>query len=156
MLLCVLNTAAVEDCVWGEAAWRGRGGVVAGLLVDFSTIDPDATREFAARLRTRNRSGWVDAPVSGGPAGGEAGALTVMAGAARPDMRFAAPVLTDLGRTSRTWAGRRWSGYEMLNQAMVGAGFVLMAEALVLRRRRGSTPPPCPPASPAALPIARF
>ena len=36
------------------------------LLVDFSSIEPAATREFAARLQTATGTGWVDAPVSGG------------------------------------------------------------------------------------------
>src|SRR3954453_5946667 len=66
VLTCVLNTDAVRDVVFGPdgmppADVRGR------LLVDFSTIDPAASREMAERLHRERGMAWVDAPVSGGP-----------------------------------------------------------------------------------------
>ena len=63
----------------------GRDGVAEGiqrgaLLVDFSSIKPDATRAFAKRLRETTGAGWIDAPVSGGVMGAENGTLVIMAG----------------------------------------------------------------------------
>ena len=136
MLLCVLDTAAVGDCLWaaeGIAAARG-----ARLLIDLSTIDPAATRDFAARLRAANFMGWVDAAVSGGPEAAEAGALTIMTGGAPEDLARAAPVLALLG-ANVTAMGPVGAGQtaKLVNQALVGAGFVLMAEALALAEAAG-------------------
>jgi len=67
-----------------EAMLVGPGGafdhLVDGALAnDFSTISPDATWRMAARLATENIA-LLDAPVSGGVKGAEAGTLTLMVG----------------------------------------------------------------------------
>ncbi|MBV9782650.1 MAG: NAD(P)-dependent oxidoreductase [Acidisphaera sp.] len=137
VLMCVLHTEAVADCVWGEdgvaAAASG-----AGLVIDHSTIDPAATRDFAARLKGRTGAGWVDAPVSGGPVAARAGSLTIMLGAEPEDMAHAAPVLADLA-SNVTRMGGVGAGQltKLVNQAIVGSGFVLMAEALRLAEAAG-------------------
>src|SRR5262245_61488034 len=66
VLMCVLNTEAVESCVFGRdgIATTARRGQ---LLIDLSTADPAATRRMAARLREQTGMAWIDAPVSGGP-----------------------------------------------------------------------------------------
>lgn len=136
VLTCVLDTGAVEDCVWGpDGIAAGRG---ARLLIDLSTIDPSATRGFARRLRVATGMGWVDAAVSGGPAAAEAGRLTIMAGGDPADLDDAAPVLSVLA-ANITRMGPVGSGQtaKLVNQALVGAGFVLMAEALALAEAAG-------------------
>ncbi len=55
VLMCVLDAAAVENCCFGVdgqgvAAAAGDGKV----LIDLSTINPDATRDIATRLRRQN------------------------------------------------------------------------------------------------------
>src|SRR3546814_18497621 len=52
------------------------------VVVDSSTIHPRATREMAQRLNTACEANWVDAPVSGGLVGAQAGTLAVFAGGA--------------------------------------------------------------------------
>ena len=140
VLLCVLDTGAVRDCVWGAdgIALARPPGLVPGLLIDLSTIDPTATRDFAARLCRESGMGWVDAPVSGGPAAAEAGRLTVMAGGDPADMERAAPVLAALA-VNVTHMGPVGAGQttKLVNQALVGAGFVLMAEALAMAEAAG-------------------
>lgn len=140
VLLCVLDTGAVQDCVWGAdgIALACRPGSLFGLLIDLSTIDPAATRDFAARLHGASGMGWVDAPVSGGPAAAEAGRLTVMAGGDPADMERAAPVLAALA-VNVTHMGSVGAGQttKLVNQALVGAGFVLMAEALAMAEAAG-------------------
>ncbi|MCW3475555.1 NAD(P)-dependent oxidoreductase [Limobrevibacterium gyesilva] len=137
VLLCVLNTEAVSDCIWGSdgVAEAARG---ARLLIDHSTIDPAATRDFATRLKARTSAGWVDAPVSGGPAAARTGTLTIMAGAGDTDWVAARPVLADLG-ANITRVGGVGAGQvaKIINQAIVGSGFVLMAEALRLAEQAG-------------------
>lgn len=137
VLICVLHTAAVEACVFGpggiaEAARPPR------LLIDMSTIDPAATRGFAARLRDGTGTGWVDAPISGGPDAARAGTMAVMAGGAPDDIAAARPIMADLA-ANFTAMGPVGAGQttKMINQAIVGAGFVVMAEALALAERSG-------------------
>ena len=92
VFVCVTNTDAVEQVVFGPE------GVAAGsragqLLVDLSTIHPNGARDMANRLMRDFGMGWVDAPVSGGPAGARAGTLAVMAGGAAADVERARQVL---------------------------------------------------------------
>lgn len=138
-LLCVLDAAAVRDCVFGPAgvAAAQRTGPP-GLLVDLSTISPDSTRDFAARLHQATGTGWVDAPMSGGPAAAEAGRLTVMAGGSAENLARATPALQALA-ANITHMGEVGAGQvtKLVNQALVGAGFVLLAEALAMAEAAG-------------------
>jgi 3-hydroxyisobutyrate dehydrogenase len=61
VFLCVTDTEAVDAVAREIARIDGRGK----LVVDHSTVDPDRTREMAARLNAANGMGWVDAPLSG-------------------------------------------------------------------------------------------
>ncbi len=137
VLLCVLHTEAVRACVFGDDGIAAAPGG-ARLVIDHSTIDPAATRDFAARLHAATGADWIDAPVSGGPSQARAGTLTIMAGGEAEAMRRAAPVLGELGanvtRMGGVGAGQTT---KLVNQAIVGAGFVAMAEALVLAEAAG-------------------
>ncbi len=136
VLICVLNTEAVSEVVFGEAGIAAAQGPRA--VIDHSTIDPEATRDFAARLETETGALWVDAPVSGGPPAARTGSLTIMAGAEPPAWEIAQPILADLG-ANVTRMGPVGAGQvaKMVNQAIVGAGFALMAEALRLAEAAG-------------------
>jgi 3-hydroxyisobutyrate dehydrogenase len=137
VLLCVLHTAAVEACVFGPngIAAAARPGK---LLIDLSTADPNATRDMAARLRRETGMGWVDAPVSGGPGGARDGTMTVMAGGEAGDIEAIRPLMRDMAGNF-THMGPSGAGQttKMINQAIVGTGFVLMAEALALAEAAG-------------------
>ena len=137
ILTCVLDRKAVENCCFGPeglATAEGRGK----LVVDHSTINPDATREIAARLREANGMGWVDAPVSGGPPAARAGSMTVMVGGEAADIERIGPIMADLA-ANFTAMGPLGAGQttKILNQAIVGTGYVLMAEALALAEAAG-------------------
>ncbi len=137
VLICVLHTAAVENCVFGEHGIV-EARTVPRVVVDFSTINPAATRKFTTRLHESTGVGWVDAPVSGGPDGARNGELTVMAGGALGDVEAVRSVIACLAanftRMGEVGAGQTTN---MINQAIVGAGFVVMAEALALAERSG-------------------
>lgn len=137
VLMCVLHTAAVEACAFGP------DGIAASarsdqILVDLSTADPAATREFAARLKRDTGMGWVDAPVSGGPPAARDGTMTVMAGGEPDDIARVRPLMADMA-ANFTHMGPSGAGQttKMINQAIVGTGYVVMAEALVLAERAG-------------------
>ena len=137
VLMCVLHTAAVEACAFGP------DGIAASarsdqILVDLSTADPAATREFAARLTRDTGMGWVDAPVSGGPPAARDGTMTVMAGGEPDDIARVRPLMADMA-ANFTHMGPSGAGQttKMINQAIVGTSYVVMAEALVLAERAG-------------------
>src|SRR6202051_3504650 len=79
LFMCLTDAAAGEEVVFGPHGLATAAGS-GKLVVDFSSIHPDATRAIAARLRLANGMGWIDAPVSGGTIGAEQGTLAVMAG----------------------------------------------------------------------------
>jgi 3-hydroxyisobutyrate dehydrogenase len=137
LLMCVLDGPAVHNCCFGPGGLaESREG--ARLLVDLSTINPDTTLEMAARLAAANGMGWIDAPVSGGPQAARAGTLTMMAGGEAALLDRARPVLAELS-SNLTHMGPLGAGQtaKILNQAVVGTGYVLMAEALALAEAAG-------------------
>lgn len=76
VFLCLPDSAAVKQVLLGpKGALRGARG---SLIVDLSTIGPDASRECAAAA-AEARKAYLDAPVSGGVPAARAGTLTLMA-----------------------------------------------------------------------------
>jgi 3-hydroxyisobutyrate dehydrogenase len=137
VLMCVLNTEAVEQCVFGAdgVASKARAGQ---LLIDLSTADPAKTRDMAARLKREAGMGWIDAPVSGGPGAAREGTMTVMAGGEPAEIETIRPLMADMAGNF-THMGPAGAGQtaKMINQAIVGTGFVLMAEAVALAEAAG-------------------
>ena len=88
VMTCLPTSAQVRDVIFGDA--KGEGGLAAHLkpgsvIADMTTGDPTATRAMAAELQARGIH-LIDAPVSGGPHGAEAGTIAIMVGA--PDALF--------------------------------------------------------------------
>ena len=139
VLMSLLDTRAVEEIVFGAngvAAAPGAGKV----LVDHASIRPDATREFAARLKRTCGMEWIDAPVSGrvpGPEGG--GALAIMAGGDAAAFERVRPVLAAYG-TNITHMGPVGAGQvtKLCNQIIVGTTIAIVAEAVRLAESAGS------------------
>lgn len=139
VLVCVLDGAAVENCCFGV---DGKGlATVPGegkLVIDHSTINPDIARDIAARLRRGNGMRWIDAPVSGGPGAARDGTMTVMAGGDAADVSAIRSLMQDMaGRFTHVGPLGMGQTAKMLNQAIVGTGYVLMAEALALAKAAG-------------------
>jgi 3-hydroxyisobutyrate dehydrogenase len=108
------------------------------ILVDMSSIRPDAAREMARRLRETTDMAWLDAPVSGGVAGSENGTLTVMAGGAAEDFETVRPVVAHLAQRF-TLMGPNGAGQatKLINQVLVGCVVAVLAEAASLALRAG-------------------
>src|SRR5690242_6578566 len=137
IFMCLTNAAAVEDVVFGPRGLATAPGAEK-LVVDFSSIHPDATRSIAKRLDAANGMGWIDAPVSGGTKGAEEGTLAVMAGGdaaaierARPYILAMARRLTHMGPTG---AGQT---AKLCNQIIVGCTMAVLAEATRLAANAG-------------------
>lgn len=137
VMLCLANTEVVREVVFGP------GGIVEGarpgqLLVDFSSLEPAATREMAAELEARTGMRWVDAPVSGGTPGAEAGTLAIMAGGREEDVERVRPVLAQLGQRL-TRMGEVGAGQvtKVCNQMIVACNALVIAEVVALAECSG-------------------
>lgn len=137
VIVCVLHTQAVESCVFG-ANGIAMSACAGKILIDHSTVDPVATRNLSARLLRETGMAWIDGPVSGGPLAARGGTMTVMAGGAAADIEAIRPVMRDLA-ANFTHIGPSGAGQtaKMINQAIVGAGYAVMAEALILAEAAG-------------------
>lgn len=109
------------------------------LWIDMSSTAHSEALTFHARLQ-RLGCRFLDAPVSGGVAGAEAGTLAIMAGGDLDDFSHAAPVLAAMGRA--TLVGPAGSGQvaKLCNQLIVGATLNIVAEALLLAQAAGADP----------------
>lgn len=137
VLLCLADTAAVREVVFGE------GGLVemarpGQLLIDLSSIEPAATQAMAAELLARTGMQWLDAPVSGGTPGAAAGTLAIMAGGRHADIERARPVLQHLGQRL-THMGEVGAGQvtKVCNQMIVACNALVIAEVVALAERSG-------------------
>ena len=137
VIMCVLHTDAVRECVFGAQGIAAAAGADK-ILIDHSTIDPAATREMATQLKAKSGMGWVDAPVSGGPVQSRSGTLTIMAGGDARDIEAIRPVMADLA-ANFTHIGPSGAGQtaKMINQLIVGSTYVVLAEALTLAEAAG-------------------
>ena len=129
------TSTVLFDPGWGAAAALPRGA----LFVDMASTRPAEARDHAARLAALGVA-HVDAPVSGGTVGAQAGTLAIMAGGEAADVARAGPVLATLGRC--THVGPHGAGQlaKLANQMIVGITIGAVAEALLLCERGGADP----------------
>ncbi len=136
VVVCVSDTPDVDAVLFGPdgIADGARPGT---LVIDCSTIEPAATREFARRLAERGVA-MVDAPVSGGSEGAQKATLTIMVGGEPADFERARPVLAAMGR-SITHMGPIGSGQatKAVNQVILCGAYLGVAEGLVLAMKAG-------------------
>ncbi|MFB4394127.1 MULTISPECIES: NAD(P)-dependent oxidoreductase [unclassified Pseudomonas] len=137
VLLCLADTAVVREVVFGEQG-IARGGSNGQLLVDLSSLEPTATREMAVELAALCGMAWLDAPVSGGTPGAEAGTLAIMVGGEADDLARARPVLLTLGQRV-THMGGVGAGQvtKACNQMIVACNALVIAEVVALAERSG-------------------
>jgi 2-hydroxy-3-oxopropionate reductase len=136
LVICLLeNGEVVEDVLFGQgAASAMRPG---SLVIDMSSIRPAQARDHAERVQALGVH-HVDAPVSGGTVGAEAGSLAIMAGGDNAQVALARPVLEHLGRL--THVGPHGAGQlaKLANQMIVGITIGAVAEALLLCEKGGA------------------
>ena len=137
IFMCLTDAAAVEEVVFGPDGLATVAGA-GKLIVDFSSIHPDAARSIAARLKSANGMGWIDAPVSGGTMGAEQGTLAVMAGGDASDIERVRPYVLSMARRL-THMGPTGAGQtsKLCNQVIVGCAMAVLAEATRLAVNAG-------------------
>jgi 3-hydroxyisobutyrate dehydrogenase len=139
VVTCVSDTPDVEAVLFG-ADGVASGLASGGMVIDCSTISPEATRQFAARLGEQG-IGWIDAPVSGGSEGAKNATLTIMAGGSEADLERARPVLSAMGKTI-THFGPAGNGQAVkaVNQVVISGVYLAVAEGMVLSMKAGLDP----------------
>jgi 2-hydroxy-3-oxopropionate reductase len=139
VILMLPDTPDVERVLFGA------DGVAAGLkpgtiVMDMSSIDPIATRRFAARIEDLG-SAYIDAPVSGGEVGARNASLTIMCGARAKTFDTVRPLLQAMG-SNITLVGDVGAGQvaKVANQIIVALNIEAVAEALLFASRAGADP----------------
>ena len=139
VVVCVSDTPDVAAVLFGPAGVADRAAA-GSLVVDCSTISPEATREYGRRLAERG-VGLIDAPVSGGSEGARLGTLTIFVGGSDSDVARARPILEAIGRTI-THLGPLGNGQaaKAVNQVIIAGAYLGVAEGIVLGIRAGLDP----------------
>ena len=128
-----------------KAVYLGEKGLLAAvppgvMLVDCSTIDPHTAREVAAAAAAQGNP-MVDAPVSGGTGGAEAGTLTFMVGGSGDDFATVRPLLAQMGKNI-VHCGGAGNGQvaKVANNMLLGISMIGAAEAMALGVALGMDP----------------
>lgn len=109
------------------------------LVIDMSSTRQSEAQEFQLLLQTHGVA-FVDAPVSGGVLGAEAGTLAIMAGGSIEDFTRAEPVLKVMGRPTLVGPAGCGQIAKLCNQLIVGGTLCIIAEALLLAQAGGANP----------------
>ncbi|MFN3320360.1 MAG: NAD(P)-dependent oxidoreductase [Allorhizobium sp.] len=127
---------AVEDVLFvkGAANALKKGAVV----IDTSSIAPPIARDHAARLAQVGIA-HVDAPVSGGVVGAEAGTLAIMAGGDADIVEDLAEVFAPLGRVTHVGPSGAGQICKLANQQIVAITIGAVAEAMMLVEAGGAS-----------------
>ena len=128
-----------------EALYLGDAGLLAtanpkALLIDCSTISPKVSQAVAAAAKAKGFA-MIDAPVSGGTAGAQAGTLTFMVGGDASALDCARPLLEKMGKNI-FHAGASGSGQtvKVCNNMLLGIQMLGTSEALRLGIANGMDP----------------
>ena len=125
-----------------RAVALGADGAFAGMkpgaiFVDHTTASADVARELHAEA-AKLGLGFLDAPVSGGQAGAENGALTIMCGGAESDYAKAEPILAAYAKSCRLMGGAGAGQLtKMVNQICIAGLVQGLAEGLHFAARAG-------------------
>ena len=140
VLVCVSDTPDVEQVLLAPDTGAINGLPHGGLVIDCSSIAPEATRRIAEIFRAKG-IGYVDAPLSGGSEAAIHGTLTIMCGGTEDDVERAQPVLQVIGSKS-TRIGPVGCGQiaKVANQVIITGTFMAVAEALTLAYKAGADP----------------
>jgi 3-hydroxyisobutyrate dehydrogenase len=128
-----------------EGLYLGGTGLLANanpktLLIDCSTISPKVAQAVAAQAKEKGFI-MLDAPVSGGTAGAQAGTLTFMVGGDAGAVDFARPLLEKMGKNI-FHAGASGAGQtvKVCNNMLLGIQMLGTSEALRLGIANGMDP----------------
>ncbi|MDF3304449.1 NAD(P)-dependent oxidoreductase [Rhodococcus sp. T2V] len=126
-LFLSLPTPAIVDGVVTEVLSLGNQGLV---IVDHSTIDPDTSRRLAEDAHAAGAS-FLDAPVSGGVQGAEAGTLAVMLGGDEDTVKKVIPLIESYaGNIFHVGPSGSGQAIKLANNQITAANIVALGEGL--------------------------
>ncbi len=136
VVISILSDApAVREVMFGDAGYVAHLKPGA-LTIDQSSLAPDLSREIHEKLAALGVA-HLDAPVSGGVAGAEAGTLAILVGGSTDDFNRAAPVFSAMGTGHHLgYAGAGQVG-KLVNQAIVHVTIGAVSEGLLLAEALG-------------------
>lgn len=139
VMTCLPTPATVEDVYLGD------GGLIASAragqtLIDHSTVSATLSRSLAEAAKAKGAQ-FLDAPVSGGPAGANGGTLTIMVGGERAAFDAAMPVFEAMGKNIH-YIGPSGAGtvIKLVNQLLVCINMAGVVEGLMLGAKAGADP----------------
>jgi 3-hydroxyisobutyrate dehydrogenase-like beta-hydroxyacid dehydrogenase len=136
VMACVGNDDDLRQvCLGPDGAFAGMAK--GAIFVDHTTVSAQVTRELA-ELAASHGFGFVDAPVSGGQAGAENGALSIMCGGSEAHYAAAEPVMAAYARICRR-LGETGAGQlaKMMNQICIAGLMQGLSEALAFGQKAG-------------------
>ncbi len=145
VILMLPDTPDVEHVLFsakGVAEGLSPGKLVPGkLVIDMSSIDPIATKAFAARIAALGCQ-YLDAPVSGGEVGAKQASLTIMVGGPEAAFTRAEPLFAAMGKSITHIGAENGAGQicKVANQIVVALTIEAVAEALLFASRAGADP----------------
>lgn len=128
-----------------QDVFAGRGGLLETfgprhLAIEMTSADPSATRAIAAAVAARGAA-LVDAPVSGGVRGAEAGTLAIMVGGEAVLLARARPILEAMGeRIFHVGPVGAGHAIKLVNNACSAAALLMTAEAVAVAAKAGVDP----------------
>ena len=136
LLLMVVNAAQAEQVLFADGAAHAIGS--GKLVILMATCPPDRVKAIGVKLADMGID-FLDAPVSGGVVGAEAGTLTIMAGGPKATFERAKPILDILGDKVRHVGLKLGDGAAMktVNQLLCGVHIAAAAECIALAEKLG-------------------
>ena len=125
--------------------YEGESGLIAGastgkIVIDHSTVSPELNIAVSNKLKEKGVA-FIDAPVSGGPMGAEAGTLTIMCGGDEAAFHQSYELLKVIGDYV-TYVGETGNGnvIKLINNMLVGVHTQALSEAFVMGQKAGVDP----------------
>ncbi|MBY2949576.1 NAD(P)-dependent oxidoreductase [Rhizobium leguminosarum] len=136
VITMLTNAEAVEDVLFDRGAVDAMTSGTT--VIDMSSIAPHFARDHSARLAERGVD-HVDAPVSGGVVGAEAGTLAIMAGGNKDVIDGLADIFAPMGRVTRVGPSGAGQLAKLANQQIVAVTIGAVAEAMMLIEAGGGS-----------------
>jgi 3-hydroxyisobutyrate dehydrogenase-like beta-hydroxyacid dehydrogenase len=139
VLVSLPSPDIARDVVAGESGLCG--GTSMRWFIDLSTTGPEVAGELAERIEAAGAA-YVDAPVSGGPAGAESGALTLMVAGSPAAVASVRPILEQLGSKIFVVGDQPGQGQlvKVINNLLSASAIAITAEAAALGVKAGLEP----------------
>lgn len=140
VVVFVVNAAQAEAVLFGPEGCAPRLAKGA-VIIQGATIAPEAARALASMAESAALK-FLDAPVSGGAKGAQAGTMTIMASGAPAAFAAAQPVLDAIATRVFRLSDEPGIGstVKMINQLLAGVHLAAAGEAMALAIRAGADP----------------